>query len=456
MLEVNEKEQLLKEHTSLFTTSQLVAMLLEISSRTNSLATVCERVSLQFRAEGAAMLQRLAANNSGDAESDGLAVSWPELVDRMLVTAADIRPLRKYFLLQLVLDILDTMEPMLSSIQQQVSRLAELISIDLRQKNITRGIFRDLAVCLAKMANIDQTRHGQLVAEVGALFVAVTSQEDCLEIFLVEADQLTPELANMFFAKAVEAFNSQKSSGGGLWNKFLSAVGLGGGKDAKSENLGRLFSHCIRETDICTMDAADAVPVILAQPALANMMKFFPRFLNLDILPTDIVAKAMLILEHVEEFSLDVAEGRLTLQLVLMLRDEQRAERLVSLVTSLEEIRSKTAVSAKDARTFIRLRTEELAEYHRAAEDIRIFAARFGEDFKDFKVHDILAQFERDPADVELRELCKFRSKVGNTVILQLEDVSADQLVQVRRHNQLYRSAVFRIIQDRLLEDRKR
>ena len=83
------------------------------------------------------------------------------------------------------------------------------------------------------------------------------------------------------------------------------------------------------------------------------------------------------------------------------------------------------------------------------------FATKF-DNFRDSSgVEQILAQFAQDPEKVELREVCKLRNSSGRIELL-LRQVTPEELEQVRRHNNLYNSAVFRIIQDRVLEQTRR
>ena len=441
MLIPKEIEQLLVENTGLFTPSQLVSLLLAVCKETTSLAPICDKILCQFKTEGSAL--SAAAGTSGDnaTQSQEIAVvveAWTQLLDM----AGSLTPDRKHILLQLALDLLAVMQP---EARPPTLLLVEMISSDLRQqRHIKPKDHRDFFKCLFKLSSIDRESHNQLVEELEEHFVAVKSHDICLDIFVEEADHLSPEVSNLFFAKAVEAFNNQKASSRltRLWNYVV-----GGNEDshAKTQNLARLFSHCVRETNIDGLGAAEAFEVITGLPALANMMKFLPQLLKLGCLGADIERKAGLIINHVTQVNSALAEGRVSLHLVQMLREEQRVERLLTLSSSLEE-----SPTARELRTCINLRLEELTEYHKAAEEIRKFADRFPDFQGSETISDILAQFTQDPKRVELQNVCDVRTHTTGRIQLKLPPgVSLKDLDQVKRHNDLFNSAVFRTINDR-------
>jgi hypothetical protein len=440
MLNPKEIEQLLVENTGLFTPSQLVSLLLAVCKETTSLAPICDKILCQFKAD-VSTLSAAAAGTSGDHATQSQEVAavieaWTQLLDM----AAALKPDRRYILLQLALDILAVMQP---EARPPTLLLVEMISSDLTQQHIKQKDLRVFLKCLLKLSAIDRASYAQLIGELEEHFVGVTSNDICLNIFVEEADHLSPEVSNLFFAKAVEAFNNQKASSklARLWNYVV-----GGNEDshAKTQNLARLFSHCVRETNIDGLGAAKAFAVITGLPALANMMKFLPQLRKLGCLGADIERKAGLIINHVTQVNSALAEGRVSLHLVQMLRDEQRVERLLTLSSSLQEPPNNWQL-----RSCINLRSEELAEYHKAADDIRKFADKFPHFQGSEMIGDILAQFAQDPERVEMRQVCNVRKHTTGRIELKLRGVSSEDLEQVRMHNDLYNSAVFRIIGER-------
>jgi hypothetical protein len=319
-----------------------------------------------------------------------------------------------------------------------------MISSDLEQRKIKKKDLREFFICMHKLSSIDPSSQTRLVQNLKEHFVAVYSHDVCLDIFIDEADHMLPEVSDLFFAKAVEAFNGEKASG--KLSRIFNFFGMGGaGVDAKIKNLARLFSHCIQETKINGLTPVEAVAVITGLPALANMMRFLPRLRELDCLGAGIEEKAGLILDHVKQANLALAEGRVSLHLLNILKEEQRVERLFTLTGCVRD-----AQAVRELKTCINLRSEELAEYHQAADDVRKFATKFDDIKESEMINTILAQFEGNPETVQLREVCTLRSRPG-PVAVQLCHVSSEDLKQVRRHNELYSSAVFRIIQDRVL-----
>jgi hypothetical protein len=441
MLGHQEMEQLLVEHTGCFPPTLLASLLLGVCTETASLASICDKVSAQFQSQGAAF--SAAGTGSSEAkEVNAVIEAWTEVLDKLVDMTLSLRPTdRKYILLKLTLDIIAVMQPVASpSSLLQV----EMISSDLEQRKIKKKDLREFFICMHKLSSIDPSSQTRLVQNLKEHFVAVYSHDACLDIFIDEADHMLPEVSDLFFAKAVEAFNSEMASS--KLSRIFNFFGMGGaGVDAKIKNLARLFSHCIQETKINGLTPVEAVAVITGLPALANMMRFLPRLRELDCLGAGIEEKAGLILDHVKQANLALAEGRVSLHLLNILKEEQRVERLFTLTGCVRD-----AQAVRELKTCINLRSEELAEYHRAADDVRKFATKFDDIRESELIQEVLAQFEADPETVELREVCSLRSRPG-PIALQLCHVSNEDLKQVRRHNELYSSAVFRIIQDRVL-----
>jgi hypothetical protein len=441
MLGHQEMEQLLVEHTGCFSPAQLASLLLGVCRETASLASICDKVSAQCQSQGAAF-PAAGTGNSDAKEVNAVIEAWTVVLDKLVDMTLSLQPTeRKYILLKLTLDIIAVMQPVASpSTLPQVG----IISSDLEQQKIKREDLREFFICMHKLASIDPSSQPKLVQNLKDHFVAVTSHDVCLDIFIDEADHMLPEVSDLFFARAVEAFNGEKASG--KLSRIFNFFGMGGnGADAKIKNLARLFSHCIQETKINGLTPVEAVAVITGLPALANMMRFLPRLRERDCLGAGIEERAGLILDHVQQANLALAEGRVSLHLLNILKEEQRVERLFTLTCC-----SRDAQAARELKTCINLRSQELAEYHRAADDIRKFATKFNDIRESELVQEVLAQFEWDPERVELREVCTLRGRPG-PIALQLCHVSNEDLKQVRLHNELYSSAVFRIIQDRVV-----
>jgi hypothetical protein len=437
MLNHKEMEQLLEEYTCLFTPSQLASLLLGVSTKTSSLASICDKVLAQCQAWSDAF----SAAGTGSSDDEGVT-AWSEALAKLVDMTLSLQPTdRKYILLKLTLDIIAVMQPVASP---STLLQFEMISSDLEQRKIKQKDLREFFICMHKLSSIDPSSQPKLVQNLKDHFVTVTSHDACLDIFINEADHMLPEVSDLFFARAVEAFNGEKAIG--KLSRIFNYFGMGGnGADAKIKNLARLFTHCIQETKINGLSPAEAIAVITGLPALANMMKFLPRLRELNYLGAVIEEKAGLILDHVKTANLALEEGRVSLHLLNILKEEQRVQRLDKLTGCLGN-----AQAARELKTCINLRSEELAEYHQAADDVRKFATKFDDVKESEMINSILAQFERNPETVQLREVCTLRSRPG-PIAVQLCHVSSEDLKLVRRHNELYSSAVFRIIQDRVL-----
>jgi len=203
------------------------------------------------------------------------------------------------------------------------------------------------------------------------------------------------------------------------------------------------------------LDTAQVVRVATDHSGLSNMMKFFPNLLKLKLLDKEIVQKSNYILDQIDHFSMDLWHSRLKLQTCNMLKNQKQVEKLITIHECLDEIRdSGQALKKSDLKTLIKLRSEELAEFYQAAEDVEKFMTKF--DLKNGEVDHILAQFSVDPSTIELRDVCQRREENG-PIRLELQQLSVDDLVVLRHHNHLYiNSAIFRKIHEQVLEKEER
>jgi hypothetical protein len=63
-------------------------------------------------------------------------------------------------------------------------------------------------------------------------------------------------------------------------------------------------------------------------------------------------------------------------------------------------------------------------------------------------------QFNTDPSKVTLDSVCQIRYKPTDAIVLELQQISADQLKVVRRHEELFGgSSIFRQIHDKVKEN---
>jgi hypothetical protein len=67
----------------------------------------------------------------------------------------------------------------------------------------------------------------------------------------------------------------------------------------RAKNLGRLFSRCVADLHLGERHLSSVVRSSTELPSMSNMMKFFPKLLELKVLEKDTAAKVNLILKQV-------------------------------------------------------------------------------------------------------------------------------------------------------------
>ena len=187
------------------------------------------------------------------------------------------------------------------------------------------------------------------------------------------------------------------------------------------------------------------------------MLKFF-KVLDQRSLDAEVVRKVKVILQEVDQFSIKLLEGSVTLDQLAMLREEGRIERLVTLHESLAEFRKPT-LETRELKTAVVLRIEELEAYHRAAEDVKNFKLKFDlkNQKKNTELEQTMSQFSVDPSKVAINSVCKIRTASLKQIVLTLRHISTDHLVQVRRHTELFKtSEIFRQIHAKVVRDESR
>jgi len=452
MLETGEMEEVLcGDYSSLLNPHQLLVVFEAIYKTTNKLGGVCENILKRFKKEGDRISLEFDKESSLSDEDAEDIRQWIKKLTNLIEVRASMD--RKYILFNLVLSVVAIFRPFNKSVQT-VESIAQSISIDLKQRYVKRYHFRDVTACIEKFSSIDQHVHSKLLEILGFYFQSVGTEE-CFTIFLNEAEHLTPEISNMLFNRTVGIFSDEKSSGF-LSNLFQAGKNiLGYEQNPKARNLSRLYTHSIGGVNLDGLDTAQVVRVATDHSGLSNMMKFFPNLLKLKLLDKEIVQKSNYILDQIDHFSMDLWHSRLKLQTCNMLKNQKQVEKLITIHECLDEIRdSGQALKKSDLKTLIKLRSEELAEFYQAAEDVEKFMTKF--DLKNGEVDHILAQFSVDPSTIELRDVCQRREENG-PIRLELQQLSVDDLVVLRHHNHLYiNSAIFRKIHEQVLEKEER
>ena len=477
MLEIREMEELLdhEDHSQLFSASQLLALLLAlVGGRSNKLETFCDKISLRFKEEAEAMVEQLAKHGEDgvlkreDAvlkrEDAGVVDDWTRQLQQMYEVIAAARPARhkyQYALVSLALNMTAALQP-LSNLDQLLQQLAQLLVLDLEEKQLARGDrsgLRGFLVCANTFYTLDQEAYSRLLEALNEHLVEPTGPEDCLDIFLDEAEHLPPTISDRLFNKAVLAFEGQKSSYRFIRIiKDFSSYYLSSGGNSKVNNLTRLFSHCLCEIRLEGLVPVGVIQAVSQQATVANMMRFYPHLAKLNKLEREVTRRAEAILDAVAGFRIELHLGEVSLfTLGLLHSDEARVERLIALYESLTDVRPSEhkKFSTDELKALIKLRREELAVFHKAADSVRKFVGKF-DVAESPAVSDFLAQFSSDPTTVELRQVCRPREAAGQPIVLRLRAGSTKDLATMEQHNRLYESAVFRIIHDEVWEASER
>ncbi len=400
MLEAGEMKEIIignNNHSKLFTSNQLLVMLMGIWQQSANLDKICRKISDRLREEGAQILSRFSNNRRILNEDDSAQIqNWLKLVK--LISGQTLHERKKFVLVGLFLDIALVVKPF-SDLPDFVSNLAQMISVDFVTGRIKADLFTAVSQCLAKFSLFDNHIHSELLNKFRDYLFNV-SAEDCFDVFLDEAGNLSPEISELLFDRAITSFSEKKETG--YFSRAWKASKTFFGYENKNQvqNLARLFIRCIADFNLDQLESHELVLKATDLPAISNMMKFFPKLLDVGKLDTEIVKKGNQIMEEVDRFTIDLFEGYVTLQVCLMLKDQSRAERLISLHETLSDIRkSKQEFSNSDLKTLIRLRIEETDAYHRAAEDVEGFVTKFKRKESD-EIDQIASQFKVDPSEV--------------------------------------------------------
>ena len=400
MLEVGEMEEIVtgdSKHSELFTANQLLVMLMGIWQRSANLDKICQKISDRFRKEGEQILKR-SCNNNGSLNDDDLAQikNWIKLVK--LFSGQTIHGRKKFTLIGLFLDIILVIKPV-SDLPDLVSNLAQTISVDFVMGRIEVDMFTGFSRCLSKFSLLDRNIHSELLNKFRVSLSNVSS-ENCFDAYLNEAGNMSDEISNLLFDRSVAIFSEKTESGilSKVWTAGKNFLGFE--DNNRLQNLIKLFSRCIADFNLDHLEGHEVVLKATDLPAISNMLKFFPKLSDSHKLDPDICKKVHQILEEVDRFTIDLYQGRLTLQVCSMLKDQSMAERLISLHETLSEVRkTKQAIDKSDLKILIGLRIEETDSFHRAAEDVNGFVTKFKKD-ESVEIDQIASQFNIDPSEV--------------------------------------------------------
>jgi hypothetical protein len=447
MLRAGEIEQLFSNgEAQLFDAVKLIDMLCAVCHAGQQLESICAKISERMK-------QDLGRADLSVVEEIHQRAS-------LVLETRGIPANRKYVIVKLFLNIVLVLKARQDADPSSlIVKIFNVMASDLQDKLVSKAARRNFFNCVQKFSEVDRQMSAELIFGIRQYMVTPMSEETCLDVFLEEADYLPAEVSDMLFQKAVMSFKKSTSSNNffkRLWQDAKSIVS-GEKSDAKLANLARLFTHAVSEPMINNVHFAAAVPVITQHPSLANMMLFYPMLKERGKLGREAAGRSNLILDLVARYVKALSEGQLSLTACAILTDETKVERLRTLYgTYVDTSSQRPGTENRDYfNKIVALRGEELAEYHKAADDVTRFAAKFDVE-GNRGIQNVLSQFSRDPSVLLLNKVCGVRANKMENVLLKLQDVTAGDLANIRCHNRLYGSAVFRKVHETVMSARSR
>jgi len=300
MLTFNEIEKILtdenSEHVLLFSPCQLLVMLKCISDRSTKLSQACSIIAIRFQEEMISIKSRFT-NNGEKLTREDLAELGLWLKNIRLFLEGSFATFKKYLLVDLFLGIVLAAKPLISSPELD-QYLARTISVDLSRQVDFANLCKDWSRCLAKFSQIDEDLHTDLLFRFKT-HVATIPPEGCFDVYLNDTDAHSNEISEMLFERAITLFQTRKETSyfGRVvdFGKYL----IGSEINNRAKNLGRLFSRCVADLHLGERHLSSVVRSSTELPSMSNMMKFFPKLLELKVLEKDTVAKVNLILKQV-------------------------------------------------------------------------------------------------------------------------------------------------------------
>jgi hypothetical protein len=431
----------------LFTPLQLLEMLGEILDRVTSLQQVCSRILTRFHEEVETFVKN--KRDEGLQEEDVNQIqSWVNRMTKFL----EIRysQSRKSILFNLLLDVVIICKPIFE-MPHFCSHLSQTICTDFSNDVRLSELARSWSSYLPRFSQLDPNLHDQLLNRF-KLFLVNVNPEDCFEAFLEEADFLSNDVSDAIFSRALVVFENKNESffAKKIWNKGKEFLGFG--SDSRANNLGRLFSQCIASLKCYNLDFVGAVKVVTEYPATSNLIKFFPKLLEMKLVGSDIVKSTRWIFTQVNTFLEQMKNGRLTVDVFGMLNENARVDRLLSLHEVIQEMETQAPVESFKFRTLLNLRLREMNEFYQTKEAVSCFRSRFNQNEEMmFQLEEMMSQFSIDSDQVPLSSLCEMRTSPNQKIVLKLREITSEQIQIVARHNKMFgSSAVFRQIHEKV------
>jgi hypothetical protein len=166
-------------------------------------------------------------------------------------------------------------------------------------------------------------------------------------------------------------------------------------------------------------------------------MKTFPKLLELKMIEPGVVRNTQWIFTQLREFIIKLESGDLSLDVFGLLKENSRVERLISILECINDSRSRGAYKIQNT---IHLRVSECEYYYQVKKELSEFALKFDlSDKESGKIKELLSQFSLPPNRVLLRSVCRMRSSEEESIVLELRQITPDQIGIAERHNWRYR-----------------
>ena len=435
-----DMEAAILKHSDLFSPLQLIDMLAQVLTSSEQLRLIALKIKKRIEAD-------IQTIGRGELSADETA-RFDALGLRMKQVLSISCPLSKRsILIRLFLDIVLAAKKVFDLTELVLPEIGRRIKTDLSSAHFDLGVMScALSSSLPIIATLSKSLHDDLLG-MFKRHVFTCSPEVACDIFLSEAKNLSPEISEALFNRAVLVFSSKNDNVfKALWKKVVGAEG------ERVKNLSRLFSQCIRSLEFGGgRGSPETIAAVTELPAAASVMKMYSKLHSLDLLDQDVEKKARLILNQTREFLARVKSGNLSLDQLSMLSSQDRLDRLVSLCECLEEVRQ-----PEDVRLMVDLRMKERDAFFEAKLEFETFKSRFdGLSPKlSAELEKVGSQFTVNTRVIQLESVCQMRQRRAEAIHLKLKHISSNDREVMRRHTDLFsKSFIFRKFHESVTRD---
>ena len=378
MLENSEIEKLISEDVEKcrpFNIAHLLGLLGLILQTSHRIPQACDVINKRLLEEGERMTNYRINNDGQISQEDSTHIKqWLKVIRSIL--KKEIPVSKKNVLVNFFLDFVLTVGPF-EDMTELANELAQTIGVDLHKGPLFADLCKDWSEYLRKMALVDDQIHKDLLVRFKT-HVASICPDDCFDTFLSDGESISAEISDVLFDRAILMFQEKKDAN--VFSKFVSyGKSWFTGDTSKAKNLSRLFRRCIDDLHFGRIeDVFTVVRISTDLPMISNMMKFYSKLKDSNLLDRFVVQKADLILNQTEQFMIDLDEGNLTLEMCAVFKDVSRVARLLNLYECHHDIRYNGGrFSINRYKTLVKTRLAEMEEYYHAGADLTSFRSKF-------------------------------------------------------------------------------